>query len=286
MTNTFSLELEIAKDLARRAGQCILEFRLGKDTLQIQEKSNNGLFISPVTAADLKSNEIICSGLQNTFPEYGILSEEAVASNSHEKWWAKKYAWIIDPLDGTEDFIRGGNDFGVHIGLTEEGVPVLGVNYYPATDIMYWAVKGEGAYKQSRHKPAERIFLHSSGDDPILSLRSKSDKMTKVIYELLLQKSISDEEFNLSCKYIGSAGLRLCAIAEGNYNLYVTRATRGGLWDFLSGDVILKEAGGFISDWQGHSIDYRNKNAQLIHGVVACGNHTLYKRLISLLATL
>src|ERR1700730_5623010 len=100
----FSSELQVSIDLAKKAGLCIAHIRQHKEDLEIRQKKNNDHDVSLVTTADLQSNDIICKGLQAHFPEYGILSEETDQNTLPDKWWEKRYAWIIDPLDGTEDF--------------------------------------------------------------------------------------------------------------------------------------------------------------------------------------
>lgn len=280
MMRHLNQELDIAKKLARSAGAGILEARvLGRELGVKKKKGDVGQEETYVTDVDLQASETICAGLRRAFPEHGILSEEEF----QEGWWKPRYTWIIDPLDGTENFIFGGDEFGVHIGLTEEGRPVLGVNYYPVTDVLYWAVKGEGAHKETQGKSTKLPSLAFSADAPVLPLRSRSDPTTREIYEKLTHTKMTDEEFDKRFKYIASTGLRLCMMAEGVYNLLATTGVRGGLWDFLSGDVILTEAGGFISDWQGRPIDYRHPRARLSQGVVAAGSRHLYERALALL---
>ena len=261
MTKELFRELEIAKILARQAGQAILETSFD---YSVAEKRGWDGFATPVTSADLQANRIICEGLKEAFPDDTRLSEE---SSGGIAWHEAERVWIIDPLDGTECFIQGGKDFGVHMGLTVRGEPALGVNYYPVTDVMYWAVRGQGAWKQQG--ASERVQLlpqRSDGEVVLLPLKSRSDDA----FEKLLGFTSSP------AVYLGSTGLRLCAIAEGSYNIYIASAKRAGLWDFLSGEVILRETGCFIFDWDGQSIDYRRKDTRLPRGVIVCGNRQIY----------
>lgn len=276
MTGQFSKELEIAVTLARQAGEAILETSVDRSALKILEKSReDGLPSTPVTNADFLANRIICKGLKTAFPNYVLLSEETYDWALDATWHEARHAWIVDPLDGTEEFIRGGKDFGIHIGLTIEGEPTLGVNYYPTTDVFYWAVRGQGAWK--RQGVGEKIRLLpqcSNGEDVFLPLSSKSDLVANSILEKLLGSKYATG-------YLGSTGLRLCAIAEGSYNVYLASARRAGLWDFLSGEVILREAGCLISDWEGIPVDYRRKDARLPRGVVVCRNRQIYDSMIA-----
>ncbi len=262
--------LKVAKALAREAGTAILEAFHDRSTLQVLEKREAHGLTSPVTTADFRANGIICNGLKKSFPDDAFLSEET-CEGADAAWYDAENVWIIDPLDGTECFIQGGEDFGIHIGLTVRGIPTLGVNYYPVTDVIYWAVKGQGAWKQKGKEEKTRLLLQrSDGEVALVPLISKSDTVANEIFDKLSGSKAT------SVKYVGSAGLRLCAIAEGSYNIYLASAKRAGLWDFLSGEVILREAGGFISDWNGDPIDYRRKDGKLPKGVIACGSQEIY----------
>lgn len=277
----YSLELTTAKTLAQQAGQLILEYHHKVNTLETKTKQHANGATSPVTIADEKANVIICAGLRAQFPQHGVLSEEdAKMADKDAPWWQKQHVWIIDPLDGTENFIKGGRHFGVHIGLLEETSPVVGVNYYPCTETMYWAVKGQGANKQVGAEKATKISCKGASGEQLLPLRSRSDRKIDSIYEELLQKKFSVESPDQESDYVGSTGLRLCLIAEGVYNLYIATAARAGLWDYLSGEVILREAGAVISDWQGHPLDYRQSDARLGNGVLVCGNQQIQKRVL------
>lgn len=277
MAGQFSNELEIAVTLARQAGEAILETSVDRSALQISEKTReDGLPATPVTNADFLANRIISKGLKTAFPNYALLSEETDEGVLDAAWHEAMHAWIIDPLDGTEEFIRGGKDFGIHIGLTIEGEPALGVNYYPATDVLYWAMKGQGAWKQNGKGEKKRLLPQcSDGEGVFLPLSSKSDLVANDILKKLLDSKCA------SVGYVGSTGLRLCAIAEGSYNVYLASAKRAGLWDFLSGEVILREVGCLISDWEGIPVDYRRKDTRLPRGVVVCRNRQIYDSMIA-----
>jgi histidinol phosphatase-like enzyme (inositol monophosphatase family) len=131
----YEKELTVARELARQAGDFALQYRKGK--LQIEIKPDE----SPVTVADKECEKIISFGLQQAFPEDGILGEEGAAKET-----ANRRKWIIDPIDGTRDFIRNTRAWSVLIGLEENGACVAGVAYFPATAEMYYASKGGGAW--------------------------------------------------------------------------------------------------------------------------------------------
>jgi histidinol phosphatase-like enzyme (inositol monophosphatase family) len=133
--SAYEKELAVAQELARQAGDFALQYRKGE--IQVENKSDE----SPVTVADKEGEKIIAAGLAAAFPEDGLLGEEGAAKNT-----ANHRQWIIDPIDGTRDFIRNTRAWSVLIGLEENGACVAGVAYFPATAEMYYASKGGGAW--------------------------------------------------------------------------------------------------------------------------------------------
>src|ERR1017187_3689985 len=133
--SSYEKELAVAQRLARQAGDFALQYRKGE--IEIENKSDE----SPVTVADKEGEKIIVAGLLEAFPEDGLLGEEGAVkdTSNHRKW-------IIDPIDGTRDFIRNTRAWSVLIGLEENGACVAGVAYFPATAEMYYASKGSGAW--------------------------------------------------------------------------------------------------------------------------------------------
>ncbi len=144
------------------------------------------------------------------------------------------------------------DDVGVQIGLSQSGQAVLGVNYFPTYDALYWAVKGQGAYRQIGDGPLERLQLSSS----------RVEVLTPV-------------------SYVENVALAICHIAEGSpYNFYLS--IEGEIEDFLSVDILLKEAGGVLTDGQGRPIDYRSQDFK---GIIACSNRRLYQKILEELKT-
>ncbi len=274
-------ELSVGLQTAREAGNEILRIKHSGTDLQIQNKEGIYQIVSPVTIADTRANEIICRTLITQFPTYGLLTEEAVDDEvllkAIERWQVSDLTWIIDPLDGTKAFIRNGTDYGVHIGLTLHGEPVLGINYYPETDTAYFAVKGCGAYKQVGNLPAERVSVSHVLEEEIRPIGNSDPKETAHIYQELFGMKIS----NGSLPNLDSCGWKICMISEGNsYNLYISSGIRGGIWDYCSGEVILCEAGGVISDLKGNPIDYRSDEGRNKEGLVICNDKALHEKVI------
>ena len=137
-SHDYERELKVAIELARQGGAASLQYYGGP--LRVEHK---GAGDEPVTQADRAVNELIVRGLAAAFPGDGVLAEESVDT---ARRLGRDRVWMVDPLDGTKGFIAGTGDFAVQIGLAEGGESVLGVLYAPATDVLYWAARGGGAW--------------------------------------------------------------------------------------------------------------------------------------------
>ena len=269
-------ELSVAQEAALSAGEVLLTYWKMDVSVQLKEGVRGD--ISPVTAADYASNELLCRMLVENFPDFGLLTEEEIADpqilEAISRWREAEYTWFIDPLDGTKSFVNGSDQFGIHIGLTRDGIPVLGVNYFPALKVMYWAVEGCGAYKAGEDGAAQQIF--ADGSEVIRPIRSSSEALfADQVYRELTGSADHPRA--------GSAGLRFSLIAEGAANFYVSQGDRGSLWDLCSGHIVLKEAGGILTDRYGNEIDYRSSVVEAIHGCIASGGEAAHKRALELL---
>lgn len=250
-------ELRIALELAREAGAAILDLYQGP--LDIQQKSDAD-DREPVTQADKLANEIIVARLQREFPEDGILAEESI-DTAHRL--DKPRVWMIDPLDGTVGFIDGNGDFAVQIGLTENGECVLGVVYQPLTGVMYRAISGGGAWVERPDcVPVQaRVSDHTEVSTMRLaaSRSHRSPRMNKVVQAFGLQ----DEVLR------GSVGIKVGLIMEQQCDIYVHLSPRTKQWDTCAPEVILREAGGSITDLFGRPLRYNHADVQNRNGVVA-----------------
>ena len=213
--------------LAKKAGDAILKI-FHADDFHVQFKSAH----SPVTAADLTANQIILSGL-NLISDFPILTEESQVGYQQRKDW-QKY-WLVDPLDGTKNFIAKRGDFTVNIALIEGQQPILGVVYIPVTGDMYFAEKGLGAYKND-----ESIFNHSTRENLIAanSVFHSSDKMVNFFKEQRITQIIK----------FGSS-LKICKLAEGVIDVY-PRLNGTKEWDTAASHIIANEAGCKLIDVQ------------------------------------
>ncbi len=224
------------------AGRHIMEI-YNKGDISIKMKKDK----TPLTAADKISQEIIIERLKKITPNIPIISEEAkkVSYQERKRW---RYFWLVDPLDGTEEFITRNGEFAVNIALIEKDKPVLGVIFAPAKGLIYFAKKTEGAYKlenlQFKNKPnldnAHRLPL--SGKRRTLRVvvsRSHNLKETRKYIEKL--KSFYPKIATVS---VGSS-IKFCLIAEGSADIYF-RLGRTMEWDTAAGQIIIEEAGGKI----------------------------------------
>jgi 3'(2'), 5'-bisphosphate nucleotidase len=200
---------------------------------------------SPLTKADLKSNTIIINGL-NSFSKYPIITEESYVEYETRKKW-KKF-WLVDPLDGTKNFIARDGEFTINIALIQKNKPVLGVVYAPAFKLIYWAIKDKGAFKNGK-----KIFNNSKRKD-IIGAESRFHSNEKSL------KFFKKNNIKIIKKY-GSA-LKLCKLAEGEIDVY-PRLNGTKEWDTAAGHIILKESGCKIIDIiSGKELVYNKKNIE------------------------
>lgn len=268
-------ELAIAKEMALEAGKIHLQY--WKKPLNIEMKPGvHGE--TPVTVADYAANAHICATIVQNFSAHGILTEEQIKEKEIQpalkNWQTAEYTWIIDPLDGTKCFCLPeshpcSTHFGVHIGLCHEGKPVLGVNYFPAIETLYWAVRGQGAFKQVGDAAPQRIFVREGND--LLPLRGMTRTSLSDAFYALINCPLE------TIPQVGSVGLRFGMIAEGKASLGML-ACLGSLWDVCSSDIIVQEAGGVaFTTLDGKPIDYRNSETGLVEGVLCCANAEVHK---------
>lgn len=267
-------ELETAVTLARQAGDLILDFY--EKGFEIEEKLGVDNFAEPVTIADRMSSRLIVAELQKAFPDDGILSEEE--TDVVEIRAAAKRVWMIDPIDGTKGFINKDGDFAVQIGLTENGLPVLGVVFLPAENVLYYAVKDSGAFVVRNEK---RTKLKVSGETDfsrmtlVASRNHRSPKMARITSDFGLKSEIQR----------GSVGLKVGLIAEEEADLYVHLSPRTKFWDTCAPQIILEEAGGKMTDLFGIELRYDSSDVQNHNGVLAT-NGASHEKAVSKLKSL
>ena len=221
-----SIDKKSIEIIAKEAGKAIIEI-YNKD-FRIEYKDDK----SPLTEADLKSNEIICNSLLELYPNIPILSEENKAAPYEErkKW---EYYWCIDPIDGTKEFIKKNGEFTVNIALIHKDIPVLGVVYAPVLDDMYSAKQNEGAFKNGKKLP---LYTNENPSKKLSVVASKShlSEETQVFIDALDTKEIEQVSKGSS--------LKLCMVAEGIADIY-PRLAPTMEWDTAAADAVVREAG-------------------------------------------
>jgi 3'(2'), 5'-bisphosphate nucleotidase len=270
---SYEREMRVALGLAREAGAAIVDLYEGP--LEIQQKADAD-DREPVTQADKLANEIIVERLRQEFPDDGILAEESI-DTSHRL--GKARVWMIDPLDGTTGFIDGNGDFAVQIGLTENGQCVLGVVYLPLTRVLYRAVRGGGTWIERPDYEPERAQVSDHLEVSTMRLAAsrshRSPRMDKVVQAFGLKEEVLR----------GSVGIKVGLIVEQQCDLYVHLSPRTKQWDTCAPEIILREAGGSITDLFGQPLGYNKAQVQNRNGVVA-SNGVAHKRIIESLQPL
>ncbi|QCI21893.1 3'(2'),5'-bisphosphate nucleotidase [Buchnera aphidicola (Hyadaphis tataricae)] len=233
--------LEKVKSLARYAGSIIMNLYNSQESMNIYYKSDN----TPVTHVDYKINDIIKEGLLKINPTMPIISEEE--SYTLNNCYAWKDYWLIDPLDGTKEFLNKNGEFTVNISLIKNGCPILGVIYAPCFDILYSAFE-KSAWKEVKSRSfKEKIHTFSSNHHiPVLvTSRSHPDQELPNYLKNIKQYHI---------KKIGSS-LKFCLIAEGSAQIY-PRFGNTYIWDTAAGQAIVTASGGKMTTWKGESLNY------------------------------
>ncbi|MDC3154696.1 3'(2'),5'-bisphosphate nucleotidase CysQ [Pelagibacteraceae bacterium] len=226
---------KILISLVHTAGQEILKIYNNK-IIKNYKKDN-----TPVTNADLKANEIICRGLKINFPKIPIISEE----NDKNKSTKKKNFWLVDPLDGTKEFLKKNGEFTVNIGLIENGKPIYGIIYMPVKNKLYFTKENSSYFtkltKKGGIKDLKKIKIKKRKKNIIVISRSHS--LAKK--EMIKAKKMIFKKFNANKILRSGSSIKLCYIAHGLANVYPRYGTTME-WDTAAGDAILRFAGGRI----------------------------------------
>lgn len=245
--------------LAREAAQRILA--VYETCFDVEHKAD----ASPLTQADLASHECIVAGLERLTPDIPILSEESaedVPALVRRQW---QRLWLVDPLDGTREFVKRNGEFTVNIALIEDGVAVFGVIQQPVTGALWHGMPGEGAWV--REGDADRAIQATRAPVPPLRVaasRSHRDPRT----EALMQR-IGDTE-----AIAQGSSLKFCRIAEGQMDVY-PRFGPTSEWDTAAGQAILEAAGGVVIDPRGRPLRYNQRDTILNGDFLALGDPAL-----------
>jgi len=235
--------LQISKD----AGEEILSI-YKSDTFDIESKNDS----SPLTTADKASNEIICESLKKLNPDIPIISEENCGVTFSERVNWKRY-WLIDPLDGTKEFIKKNGEFTVNIALIENGKATMGVIFAPVSNQYFWGDEKLGSYSSTDLKEFKKISV-SKRESKIRILCSRSHPSNE------LEKFLSTyDDYEIIKK---GSSLKFCLIANGSADIY-PRFGPTSEWDIAAGSAVLKYAGGSIKTLEGEELLFNKKDSYI-----------------------
>ena len=254
------LELtEAAATIAQDAAEKILD--IYETDFKVEHKNDK----SPLTKADLASHKIICEGLAGLTPDIPVLSEESAnVPYSTRKTWDRY--WLVDPLDGTREFIKRNGEFTINIALIKDHYPVAGVVYVPVKRLCYHATRGGGAYKAYANEQPVNISTKTTGAAPFVVSCSRSHGNRR--QEEFLQKSGGNTEIIA----VGSS-LKFCLVAEGVVDIY-PRFGPTSEWDTAAAQCIVEEAGGMVADFGFTRLSYNSKDSLLNPGFLVIADPT------------
>jgi len=266
----YEKELELAVDIARGASRIILD-HYEKD-VHVRWKGRN----DPVTDADEASTAFILRMIDDGFPGDAVLIEER---EDDGRRLASRRTWIVDPLDGTKEFIDRNGEFSVMVGLVDAGRPVLGAVAVPVGGVVYGGTAGGGAFFQEEggeRRPLPARKLPDLSDARLIVSRSHRSGKIDLVKEKL---GITSE---IAC---GSVGLKMIKVISGEADLYIHFGRGAKLWDTCAPDAIARAAGIMFTDLTGGDIDYLSPDVKIQKGIVVA-DARLHSRVISLIADL
>jgi 3'(2'), 5'-bisphosphate nucleotidase len=251
--------------IARQAGEAILRI-YGEDDLGISAKDDN----SPLTRADIAAHKVIVAGLSAMTPAIPILSEEAAPAPWEERRRWDRY-WLVDPLDGTKEFIKRNGEFTVNIALIDHGEPVLGAVYVPTQDLLYCGLRDGGAWK-----------IQAGAQERIVARRIEAGRKT---LRVVASRSHHGEELAVWLKKMEArfpaielcnmgSSLKICLVAEGRADVY-PRLAPTSEWDTAAAQAVLEAAGGKLLDLGGRPYRYNTKEDILNPYFFALGDASL-----------
>lgn len=233
---------EVVK-LAQRAGDAILG--VYSEQFEVTHKTDR----SPLTLADLRSHQIISQGLRALTPDLPVLSEEASDIPYEQRQHWERY-WLVDPLDGTKEFVSRNGEFTVNVALIEDHVPILGVVHVPVTSTTYTGATGIGAFRQADAQPPQQLHVHSPAASPLRIVGSRShrgDTLDRYLPKLAPYELLA----------VGSS-LKFCLVAEGSADFY-PRFGPTSEWDTAAAQAVVEAAGGAVIETNGERLRYNTK---------------------------
>ncbi len=263
MSSPYQKELQIAQQAAEAAGKVILQYYEGD--YHVSQKSPN----NPVTTADFEADTLLKEQLRTPFPDYGWLSEE---SKDDLARLDREIIWVVDPIDGTKEFISGIPEFVISIGLVQGDRPVAGVLYNPVKGEMYAGSRGEGAYLNGRKLTVSDTEELREATLLVSRTESKNGHVDKFA------------DYIKAFKPSGSVAYKLALAAAGTGDIFVSVYSKNE-WDICAGDLVVNEAGGTMTDIYGNPVTYNNRETKIQDGIIA-GNATIARQMLELTKTL
>jgi 3'(2'), 5'-bisphosphate nucleotidase len=273
--------LKLARSVGWGAADLLRRYYRGEFDLNIQKAHSD-----PVTAADLAANRYILAQLQDELGHdqlFGYLSEETFQPGLTP--YPQRYVWIIDPLDGTRDFIQKTGEYAVHIALTEAGRPILSVVVWPEQEVLYYATLNGGAYAESRNGDVRQLMVKQCNvpeDMRIVISRSHRDER----FDALLKRLPQTQQ-----TFVGSVGCKIATILEHRAELYLSLTTKSAPkdWDLAAPELILTEAGGRFTHFDLTSMEYNRADVSQWGGFLAStgqGHDALCQQIAQILGEL
>jgi len=254
--------LAIAIESAKKAGiEVTKHYKTGDYTSEMKEDN------SPVTSADLASNDVLMQELSRLTPDIPVISEEVgtLALIERKKW--SRY-WLLDPIDGTGEFIMGSGDFAVNIALVENGWPSIGVIHAPDHQLTYYGQNNLGAFKENDRGSRQIHVAEYDGRRKIKVAISRRQELS------LMGKYLNTEDFSFEYVALGSCSLKNCLIAEGGVDCYL-RVGPTGEWDTGASHCIIEQAGGSIIDSEFLPLTYNQREGLMNPDFMTLGSSNI-----------
>lgn len=249
-------------EIAEQAGLAIMTIYHDESQWQLQNKEDS----SPLTAADLASHQRIVEKLKALTPDIPIISEEGEQVPVEERLqWPR--CWLVDPLDGTKEFVARNGEFSINIALIENHQAIFGVVYSPVTKTAYWAAKGLGAYRQ-QGKEKIAITVAEFPEETfrlVVSRRHLSKRNEKFL-------NIVEEKLGTVALSKAGSAFKICAVAEGAADAY-PRFGHTMEWDTAAGQILVEEAGGALLDRKGRPFRYNERSTLLNNSFLVTGKN-------------
>jgi 3'(2'), 5'-bisphosphate nucleotidase len=260
--------LDAVAQIAAEAGRCILA--VYNSPFAVEQKEDR----SPLTEADRAAHELICARLAVLTPDIPVLSEESAKIDYAERAGWTQF-WLVDPLDGTREFIKRNGEFTVNIALIDHGVPVLGVVQVPVSGVIYLGARGVGAWKESggRRTPIH-VRNYRGGRATVVASRShRGEAVDRFLAKLEAREGAYDTAS------LGSS-LKLCQVAEGVADIY-PRLGPTSEWDTAAAQCVVEAAGGRVTDVHGQPLRYNKPDILNPWFLVAGSGHYNWRALLA-----